>query len=109
MRSGTIRVIICWLYMKLYFFHILRKGEMIRDEEGTALPDLGAARSEAKASARDIAREAIVEGSRPADLCVEIHDRHGRILASLSVGEIVEHPDAPAFEQGCIDTQRILH
>ena len=95
--------------MTQYFFHIVRKGELIRDEEGTALPDLGAARTEAKASARDIAREAIVEGSRPGDLCVEIQDRHGKVLASLSVGEILEHPDAPAFEQGCMDMGRTLH
>lgn len=95
--------------MKLYFFDIVRKGEFIRDEEGTSLPDLGAARSEAKASARDIARQAIVEGSRPADLCVEIRDRHGRVLASLSVGEILEHPDSPTFEQGCNDTRHTLH
>ena|ERR1700761_3921110 len=92
--------------MHTYYFHIVRKGEFIPDEEGTRLPSLDAARHEAEASARDIARQAIADGARPMDLCVEIHDRQGNVLAALSIAEIMEHPQAPDFERSCKDAER---
>ena len=74
---------------------------MIRDEEGTVLPNLDSALREARASARDVAKQAITERQRPSDLCIEIQDDVGRVMTSLSIGEILEHPRTPSFEDSC--------
>ena len=87
--------------MPRFFFHIVEGRDFIPDEEGSVLPDLDAAKAEARASARDIARQAIAQRRRPSDACVEIQDGDGRVLASLSVGEILEHPRDPAYRETC--------
>jgi hypothetical protein len=51
-----------------YFFHIRDDDNLIRDEEGTELPDLSAARKEAALSAREILVEA-GSSSEPWDHC----------------------------------------
>jgi len=87
--------------MPRYFFHIADGSDLILDEEGSMLPDLEAAKAEARASARDIARQAIAQRRRPSDACVEIQDAEGRVLLSLSVEEILEHPRNPAYRETC--------
>jgi hypothetical protein len=52
--------------MPRYFFHIDDEHELIRDLEGSDLPDLDAVRREATESARQIMSQAVLIG-RPAN------------------------------------------
>ena len=87
--------------MPRYFFHILDQGELVRDEEGTLCPSFDGAIEEAKASARDLARQEIARGQSPEQVCVEIHDERGRILGALSLLEVVRHPSRPKLQSAC--------
>jgi hypothetical protein len=60
--------------MPHYFFHIRNDDELIRDEEGTDLPDLSAARKEAALTAHSLVTEA-AESAEPWDhAAIEIWD-----------------------------------
>ena len=87
--------------MARYFFHIVDQGHVIPDEEGSDHPDLEAAKNEARASARDLAAQAIRRGETPNAICVEIHDHAGRVLAALAVEEVLSDPSDPAFDVAC--------
>jgi hypothetical protein len=87
--------------MPLYYFHIYQHGSMIRDEEGSICTDLADAKREAADSAADLARQALARGESVDELCVEIHDAQERVLAGLSIGEVLSHPNDPAFEASC--------
>ena len=63
-----------------YFFHIRDCGTLISDDEGTELPDLAAARQEARATARDLAMEDLKCGQMVAERSIEI----------ASVDEVIE-------------------
>jgi hypothetical protein len=87
--------------MPRYFFHVLINGRIIPDEEGTVCQDLEAAKLDARESATDIARQALDIGVSPKTICVEIHDLDGKVLAALTVEEILKHPNNPAFGPAC--------
>lgn len=87
--------------MPLFYFHIYQRGALIRDEEGSHCPDLAAAKREAKASAADLARQALARGQSVDELCVEIHDEQDRVLAALTILEVLSNPDHPSFEPSC--------
>ena len=87
--------------MPLYYFHIYQRGTLIRDEEGTFCSDLDAAKHEASASAADLARQAVAGGEAVDELCVEIHDAQERVLAGLTLQEVLSHPVHPAFTPSC--------
>ena len=89
-----------------YFFYIIDNGQIIPDEEGSECSDLDAAKEEAKASALDLARQAIHRGWRPTTICVEIQDGEGRVLSALKVQEIFEHPRRPIFDKACAQTNQ---
>ena len=95
--------------MARYFFHILDQGHMIPDEEGQECADLAAAKDEARASARDLATQAIQRGESPNRICVEIQDRAGRIIAALAVEEVLEQPRHPAFDAACRSSAHSHH
>jgi hypothetical protein len=87
--------------MPRYFFHIFENGDFLADEEGRSCPNLNAAKREARASARDMAQQALEQGESPQAACVEIHDAEGRVLGALTVAEVLEHPGHPHFEHSC--------
>jgi hypothetical protein len=75
--------------MPRYYFHIRDGENRVEDEEGTEVPDLEAAKSEARASARDLAIDEI-RNQRPIDgRKVEIADAEGQTLAVIAVREII--------------------
>jgi hypothetical protein len=87
--------------MPLYYFHIYQDGGLIRDEEGSVCADLEAAKCEAQASATDLARQALADGRPVDDLCVEIHDAAERVLAGLTIREVLSNPAEPRFDPSC--------
>jgi hypothetical protein len=87
--------------MPHYYFHIFQRGAAVPDFEGMDFEDLEAARFEAKASARDLARYALNEGAPLDATCVEIRDSENNTLASITVEEVLKHPNTPRFGDGC--------
>lgn len=86
------------------FFIDLRDGtQRIPDEEGAEFVSLEQALDEAKASARDLVKQ-YVDGSTPlGETCVEVRDADGRVMAVLTVAEVLDHPLHPAFKNNCGD------
>ena len=87
--------------MSRYFFHIYQHGTLIPDEEGSECLNLDAAKHEAMDSARDLARQALARGEPADGLCVEIHDDQNRVLAGLTIREVLAHPRHPSFAPSC--------
>jgi len=87
--------------MSRFYFHIYQNGTLIPDEEGSDCPNLEAAKGEAQASAADLARQALARGEPADGLCVEIHDEHDRVLAGLTIREVLNHPRHPSFDASC--------
>lgn len=75
--------------MPLFFFHVYADGNLVEDLEGSELPDLAAAHSEAHASARDLLSE-LIKAERVLDgQSIEIADVTGRIVASVPLRSAV--------------------
>jgi hypothetical protein len=67
--------------MPLYFLNVRDRGELIRDSHGSCLPNLGAARTEAIVSARELMAQSIADSGRIGiDRRVEISDARGATL-----------------------------
>ncbi|ACS60556.1 DUF6894 family protein [Rhizobium sp. WSM1325] len=79
--------------MPRFFFHILTRTNIIRDEEGTDLTDLGAARSEAIKDARGMMSMAIREGRDLSHRHIEICDAVGTLLLKVAFSEAYEPGD----------------
>jgi hypothetical protein len=73
----------------LYHFHIREQGTLILDEEGSELPNLAAARAEARASVRDLLAEEMKSGDAKPDRSIEITDPSGRLLECIAVSKVL--------------------
>ena len=69
--------------MPRYFFNIRSSEGIIRDPDGTELPDLEAARAEAELSARDLLADLLRQGVTLDGQAFEITDEMGQILERL--------------------------
>jgi hypothetical protein len=78
--------------MPRFFFHIRDRDGLTEDPEGTELPDLDAARTDALAAARDILAERIAKDGRTGDPRFEIRDEAGRLLATVPFRDAMEPP-----------------
>lgn len=72
-----------------YFFHIRSEDGVICDEEGSELPDIDAARTEARLSAREFAMDDLRRGVPVAPRRIEIADDSGQVLSMLPVRDVV--------------------
>ncbi len=95
--------------MPRYFIDVRNKGGMSRDEEGIEFVGLEEALTEAKDSARDLVRQYMDARTPLGETCVEVRDVQGRVVAVLTVAEVLEHPVHPAFKQRCSDSPRPGH
>jgi len=76
--------------MPVYFLSVRDHGQLFRDPDGSYLPDLGAARTEAIVSARELMAVGIAtSGSIGIDRSVEISDVRGSILLVVPFWEAV--------------------
>jgi hypothetical protein len=89
--------------MPHYFIDLRDERGMIRDEEGSDFASLEDALTEAKDSARDIVRQFMDRRIALGATCVEVRDAKGRVVAVLTVAEVLEHPVHPAFKNSCSD------
>jgi hypothetical protein len=68
-----------------YHFNIRDGAAVIPDKEGSEFATLKAARAEARASVRDVAMEDIRNGGAAHAWSVEISNRDGTVLDSISL------------------------
>ncbi len=74
-----------------YYFHLGYRDRFYRDEEGDELPDEGAARAHARATARDLIQTTRAETIRDwFDCAFEVADENGRTVLVLPFGETDE-------------------
>lgn len=90
--------------MPRYFIDLKDPSGTARDESGADYPHLEDALDEAKASARDLVKQYMDDRRSINDTCVEIRDTDGRVVASLTVAEVLVNPVHPAFKNNCSDT-----
>jgi hypothetical protein len=95
--------------MTQYFIDLRDNAGMIRDEEGAEFGHLEDALNEAKASARDLVKQYVDNGTPLGTTCVEIRDATDRIVAVLTVAEMLEHPVHPNFKDTCSEIPRQGH
>lgn len=72
-----------------YHFHIRDPRGLILDEEGSELPDITAARHEARASACDLITEDLRSQLCVQDRQIEIADAAGRVLETMPVRNVL--------------------
>jgi hypothetical protein len=87
--------------MPRYFFYIVKDGREIADHEGDEFLDLEEAKTEAVASAKDVARQDIADNRSLKDACIEIRDESGAVLAAIELHEVLDSPDRPQFGDHC--------
>ena len=95
--------------MPRFFIDLRNVGSMARDDEGAEFAHLEDALTEAKHSARDLVRQFMDSRTPLGETCVEVRDVKGRVVAVLTVAEVLEHPVHPAFKQTCAEPPRPGH
>jgi hypothetical protein len=75
--------------MPRYYFHIRSSAGLIRDPDGTELPDLAAALAEAERSARDLLADLLKAGDVVDGQAFEISDAEGSVLARLPFRDVL--------------------
>jgi hypothetical protein len=73
--------------MARYYFHIRDGSRIVSDDEGMELLGMDAAWAEAHASADDLTREAIRNGTSAGPCAIEIWDDAGSLLGAVRVSE----------------------
>ena len=76
--------------MAHFHFNFRSPENMVLDEEGVDLLDVGAAREEALASAREILANAIKTGTVPPPYSIVITDASGRAMATITVKDVFQ-------------------
>jgi uncharacterized protein DUF6894 len=80
--------------MSLYYLHITDGAALLRDPEGSNLPNLEAARKEAIEGARQLISQAVLTGS-PLQMqrAFQIDDADGRTLLSVPFRDAINSSD----------------
>jgi hypothetical protein len=74
-------------------FHIRDGDQLYADEEGRWLPDIAAARAEARQSARDILADLLSDGRMLDGQLIEIADGDGRVIEKVPLRTVVRLPE----------------
>ncbi|KEC71288.1 DUF6894 family protein [Rhizobium phaseoli] len=75
--------------MATYYFHIRHADHVIVDFEGSAFPDLTAARQEAVESLREMVRHALMKRGQDIPIGIDISDAHGALAAEVDVAAAI--------------------
>jgi hypothetical protein len=75
--------------MPLFFFNIREGEELIRDPDGSDLPDAAAARAEAITAARSLLAAAVILGRLPLEHAIEVTDEHAAGVLTVTYGDSV--------------------
>jgi len=72
-----------------YFFHIRDDQGLVADDEGSELPDLAAAKAEARHNAGNFVMENLRCGQRASGRWVEIADGDGQVLDRFLIRDVI--------------------
>ena len=75
--------------MSRYFFHIADQADVIIDDEGLDLPNLGSAMAEAEFSALDYAAKCFRDGKPVEGRRIVVRDARGMTLMECGVDDLV--------------------
>jgi hypothetical protein len=89
--------------MAHYFIGLRDVNGMVRDEDGAEFAHLEEAQNKAKESARDVIRHYVDNRVPSTATCIEVRNDRCRIVATLTVAEVIEHPLYPEFKSSCAD------
>jgi hypothetical protein len=78
--------------MPRYFFHIRTGDAVIRDPDGSDLPNLDAAHAEARQAARDLLAALLKEGGVLDGQVFEISDEAGSVLERMPFRSVIRLP-----------------
>jgi hypothetical protein len=84
--------------MPKFYFDIRQEGQLLRDDEGSEQPNFEHALEEARASARDLAKQNIDARRSIADDYIEIRGEDGKVIAAVHLDEELDHPHRSPFE-----------
>jgi hypothetical protein len=87
--------------MAKYHFNVVDRRGVVADEEGANFQFFSQALTEAKESARDLAKHLLSNKTVLLEQCVEVTDENGHVLAALPVVEVLRHPNFPQFQRQC--------
>jgi len=77
--------------MTQFFMHLRHADDLMKDSEGSMLPDLEAAKEEARASANELVADQIKHGQVINDQSFEIWS-DGELRATVDFFEAINHP-----------------
>jgi DNA-binding NtrC family response regulator len=72
-----------------YFFNVIANGKTIRDLEGTELPNIDAARTEALKDIRSLMSAAVLEGLDISERVMEVCDDAGDVALSIAFSRAI--------------------
>jgi len=75
--------------MPTFYFHLKYADRLSSDEEGSNLPDLGAARNEALLSARELLASAIRTGDPSVPDSIIVTDDKGNVVDTLRLAAVL--------------------
>jgi hypothetical protein len=75
--------------MQRYFFHVVQGAQISKDEEGSQLASLEAARMEALLAARELVAHAILDGNDNVPEVIIIADEDGRSIDRVDVRTVL--------------------
>lgn len=73
-----------------FYFHVRESADFVPDEEGSELPDIMAARREARISLLELAMQSLRSGSAVNARRIEMAREDGVVLETLSLREVVD-------------------
>jgi hypothetical protein len=94
--------------MPKFFFHIRKPGGLISDPEGLELPDLEAAREEARDGIRQMVAANVLAGEEPQVLGIEICDDRRRDVATVTLAAAISATFSVSQDTFEIDLKKYL-
>jgi hypothetical protein len=84
--------------MAQFFFHVRDERGLIADEEGGDYRGLADAMEEARASARDLAKQYVDAKNMPVDAWIDVADESGAVVAAFPLRDVLRR-DANTAER----------
>jgi hypothetical protein len=78
--------------MPRFYFDVVAGDTIVTDEEGTDLPSLDAARSEAISDARYLMSQAVLQGNDVSHKIMRIRDEKSDVAVSVAFADTISRP-----------------
>jgi hypothetical protein len=95
--------------MPTYYFHIRKADTIVNDEQGVDLPDLAAAREEARQALREMVAGHVSAGEKVRILAIEICDDRRNDLATVTLASAISATFPVSEDTFEVDLQKYLN